>query len=717
MSWLQNQQGALMTPSLTQTIIRKGANADPGATSFVSANNVESGSTDFSRLRTVAVKSGRRFFSLERGLYNVTSANTTVTVYGLFDGWGSDGTITVNWELQDGSITAGSSGYTAQSGAWVVTPGQVGFVGQEITINNVDLSQGAQHFIFKITSASILGGPNLLKNAFDFAYIQVDDGSPEAAALVVDKDHVSASDSNPGTVASPFLTIQKGITEAIAQSKRLYIRESATPYTEITRLSASDAGGPTINRTGGGSFTDMLKIQGYPGERPVIDNNYQLDSNSSSACPLYFMDGDYVWVKNITGRNCAAGFTFAPNTATSHFVLENLESFGHVGGGTLGSIASAGNTGGFRLDETTRTLIHNCKIHDTYDKRRTAWRGNPYGDANISAHAPWTGETSYSVNDVRGSNGNYYICTTAGTSAGISTDQDGLSGTGTGIVDNTCVWDYQSAAPTVGGVIVYDYHAGVHGFRDDQCLIEYSELYNVNRPIFCKEQKNAGVQARCVRNNDIHDYGNSAVDVANQGARDHAQLPLMYFNKLVEGESKFSCRYGGANGAQAANALCFSNSAYNVSNGFSNDQMQDMGLYNNILSGVNAAFGNEKTLTSEQDAAGYVTTIAYMDYNTYHNRVAADANRFFVDNNGANEIIFGSLTTWQTSYTDQVTVANTLSQDPDQQTVETDPNYTNPATRDLTRTGGPVDGVHGQEKGVHYDSSVNVGAYVISFPE
>jgi len=52
--------------------------------------------------------------------------------------------------------------------------------------------------------------------------------------------------------------------------------------------------------------------------------------------------------------------------------------------------------------------------------------------------APWVGSTAYSLGQKIVNGGNAYYCTSTGTSAASG----GPSGTGTGIVDGTCVWKY-----------------------------------------------------------------------------------------------------------------------------------------------------------------------------------------------------------------------------------------------------------------------------------
>lgn len=65
----------------------------------------------------------------------------------------------------------------------------------------------------------------------------------------------------------------------------------------------------------------------------------------------------------------------------------------------------------------------------------------------------WANSTAYAVGDhVLNNGGKAYTCTTAGTSASTG---GGPTGTGTGIVDGTCVWDYAANAEIaiqVGGV-------------------------------------------------------------------------------------------------------------------------------------------------------------------------------------------------------------------------------------------------------------------------
>jgi len=65
------------------------------------------------------------------------------------------------------------------------------------------------------------------------------------------------------------------------------------------------------------------------------------------------------------------------------------------------------------------------------------------GTAGIPA---WVATTTYAIGNRVKNGSNVYVCTTAGTSAGSG----GPTGTGTGITDNTCVWDFVVALGSPG---------------------------------------------------------------------------------------------------------------------------------------------------------------------------------------------------------------------------------------------------------------------------
>ena len=94
-----------------------------------------------------------------------------------------------------------------------------------------------------------------------------------------------------------------------------------------------------------------------------------------------------------------------------------------------------------------RLTINGAKFDFTTDSTPTVAEITA-GLVAALAQAAWVVLTAYAVGDYVSNGGDVYICTTAGTSAASG----GPSGTGTGIVDATVVWDFQGAEQNVVGV-------------------------------------------------------------------------------------------------------------------------------------------------------------------------------------------------------------------------------------------------------------------------
>src|SRR5664279_836139 len=69
----------------------------------------------------------------------------------------------------------------------------------------------------------------------------------------------SGSDTNSGTITSPWFTMQKAWLNMVA-GDLLYLRGGTYNYTTKQSLTTKD-----------GSSSDTLKIFNYPGESPVLD--------------------------------------------------------------------------------------------------------------------------------------------------------------------------------------------------------------------------------------------------------------------------------------------------------------------------------------------------------------------------------------------------------------------------------------------------------------
>jgi uncharacterized phage protein gp47/JayE len=102
-------------------------------------------------------------------------------------------------------------------------------------------------------------------------------------------------------------------------------------------------------------------------------------------------------------------------------------------------------TGAFRLPATQSTVDIYCtgNTGTSLLSGRTVTSGaqdsfESTADATLAAATAWTGTTGYNLDDIVSNDSNIYICTDDGTSAGSG----GPTGTGTGITDGTCEWDF-----------------------------------------------------------------------------------------------------------------------------------------------------------------------------------------------------------------------------------------------------------------------------------
>ncbi len=98
----------------------------------------------------------------------------------------------------------------------------------------------------------------------------------------------SGSDTNPGTAALPFKTVQKGVSAAKA-GDTVYVHEGV--YGESVTISNSGT------ETGG-----YITIQNFPGEHAVLDGT-SLKVPSTNTGMFYILDKNYIVIKGFEVRN------------------------------------------------------------------------------------------------------------------------------------------------------------------------------------------------------------------------------------------------------------------------------------------------------------------------------------------------------------------------------------------------------------------------------
>lgn len=583
----------------------------------------------------------------------------TVTIW--IGRWeGNSGEITVNWELLDGSRTVANSvvNYAGLNRTLVIPNLSYGW--HPITFQLQNWTQtDRDHIVFNVTSVTIDNGAPFYASATNQTYIRIDDQAViNSGRLWLDKDHPSASDSNPGTQSLPFATPQKLLDEMVSQNKSGYIVKAATRYETLTKKSGATWGGATINRlSGGANYNDFLCLDGLDanGNRittpfvglPRLDNNYQ-DANPGVDynVALHIWNGSSIWLCDLELANSRMGLMTGQSTVTQKILCERIYSHGHV---------HADNIGSFRMDFCHMGVIHNCKGEFNYDNRPTSVHDDFYGDPAI-ANGVYNGQT------------------------------------------------------------VYGYHNGIQAFNAEQLVVEFSNIGYCSRPCYEKQQGNATnfLQSWLVRNNFIHHTTQSAHDVHNQGSQPGSRNAITCFNTMYKVKSLHYQKDGGAYlaGWPSKGGYVFQNSAMHCDALLWNQGTEDMHVGSNIISGPSPEL---ETITPQivnlQRAENGVepTTIKFMKGNTLHNMSPAEWN---IDKDGPSEAQATSLGAWQAAYTNIAIASLFMDEDPDEFTTTNDPGFNDPTNGDFSRPGAGNDSIYGPSlQGAIVDAYTQVGNY------
>jgi hypothetical protein len=144
----------------------------------------------------------------------------------------------------------------------------------------------------------------------------------------------NGSDSNPGTIDQPFLSISKGLS-AVGSSGQLYIRGGV--YALSSKLSLSKTASPT----------NRIRMWAYPGETPVIDSTGNSSDGVSISGDCYHLKGITVMLAGHNGINISG----ASNIVELCVTCSNANTGLHITGDT----------------NTSYNLILNCDSYHNYD--------------------------------------------------------------------------------------------------------------------------------------------------------------------------------------------------------------------------------------------------------------------------------------------------------------------------------------------------------------
>lgn len=157
--------------------------------------------------------------------------------------------------------------------------------------------------------------------------------------FIVDKDHADAADSNDGRYKvdggnGPWKTIQHAIDHA-QPCDTVRVRASVIPYSE-----GEKTGGIVI--ANGGEKDRPLTLEGFPGERPVIDQ--QQNGIDTLTTGFILQCSSWITLRNFEIRNIAdAGVSTAlTGCASNDITLEKLHIHSVYGGNLVAAIRLAG---------------------------------------------------------------------------------------------------------------------------------------------------------------------------------------------------------------------------------------------------------------------------------------------------------------------------------------------------------------------------------------
>jgi MYXO-CTERM domain-containing protein len=287
----------------------------------------------------------------------------------------------------------------------------------------------------------------LMSSGLAFSCIFMVSGRALAAEYYVSPTGI---DSNPGTLALPFATLQKGNNSASA-GDTIWLRGGT--YSSTSQITLSKSGTSDTNRT---------KIWAYQNEVPVLDFSKYATTNKAVDVPAILVTGSWMHLKGLEIANGAVGasgdhsYSMLRTKNASNNTFELLNIHHGFGPGLFIDTGTGGN------------LILNCDSHDNYDKDGSqgdgqngdgfgvhyqttgpstiirgcrAWINSDDGYDFISQEVPVTIENSWAVHNGYANGGSTSPSSGNGNGFKIGSSQTGIRH----IVQNNVAWKNKAA--------------------------------------------------------------------------------------------------------------------------------------------------------------------------------------------------------------------------------------------------------------------------------
>ncbi len=210
----------------------------------------------------------------------------------------------------------------------------------------------------------------LLAAAVAFGFLLLA-GRAEAAEYYVAP---TGSDSNAGSMAAPFATLQKG-NDVAAAGDTVWIRGGTYQLTKQIKLSKS-----------GQSDTQRIKYWAYAQEVPILDFSGYVSTNTAADVPQILVTGNWIHLRGLEIANGKVGASGAHSNSAlrsegaSNNTFERLNIHHNFGPGLFISKGTGGN------------LILNCDSHDNYDKDGS--QGDGQNGDGFGVHYQTTGPST-----------------------------------------------------------------------------------------------------------------------------------------------------------------------------------------------------------------------------------------------------------------------------------------------------------------------------------
>ncbi len=163
----------------------------------------------------------------------------------------------------------------------------------------------------------------------------------------------SGSNSNPGTISSPFGTLQKAHDIAVA-GDTIYMRGGTYNITSGHKLIRSGASG------------NHIKVFAYPGEFPVIDASQMTQNGYVAGFPLSLVGASWWHIKGLEIKNGPeGGLVLYPNGSSGPGSSNNIIENNNVHHN--GRLSQSGGTGIRVVSSSANNLILNNDSHHNRD--------------------------------------------------------------------------------------------------------------------------------------------------------------------------------------------------------------------------------------------------------------------------------------------------------------------------------------------------------------